>query len=378
MARMGKKAATSGAVRRLMLPLAAAFALQTHITACAADQPAAAREKSLQPGTVSVLAFELPESFYLDPATRAVLHDTSRKDAGVALRSCPDLQAAPPDQVPGIRQCQTRAFLNTQIYRRFQEKFPVQISGERIGGVATEVFMPRAGVAPENQHRVLINLHGGAFLQGFTSFSRMEAMPVAAVARIKVISVDYAEAPEATYPAGSEDVVSVYRELLHQYKPGEIGIYGCSAGGILTAQAVALLVKRALPVPGAIGMFCGAGGNSMEGDSVLITQALEQRPPDVLHLAYFKGANLDDPLLFPAFAPDLLRGFPPSLLISSTRDHQMSSVVYTHSRLVALGVDAELHVWEGLSHAFFYDPDLPQSDEAFRVIASFFQKHLVR
>jgi len=387
MAHTGKSETTSGAAWLALLPLVATFAMLTCVTARAADQaaepriqqsasPAAAGEKSVQPGTLSVAAFELPESFYLSPPTRALLHDTSRKDVGAALRSCPDLQTASHDQVAEIRECQARAFAKTQTYRRFQEKFPVQMSGERIGGVATEIFTPQAGVAPQNQRRVLISLHGGAFLQGFRSFSRMEAMPIAAVARIKVVSVDYREAPEATYPAGGEDVVSVYRELLRNYKPGEIGIYGCSAGGILTAQSVALLVKRDIPVPGAIGMFCGAGGNSMQGDSVLITQALEHRAPDVLQLPYFKGADLADPLLFPAFAPQLLRHFPPSLLISSTRDHQLSSVVYTHSRLIALGVDAELHVWEGLSHAFFYDPDLPQSDEAYQVIARFFDKHL--
>jgi acetyl esterase/lipase len=352
----------------LMLLLLGAFEILTNTTVRAADKDA----------TLNVLAFELPESFYLDPATRAMLHDASRRDVGAALRSCADLQTAPRERIAEIRECQARAFLKTQTYRDFQQRFPVQISAQRIGGVAAEVFTPRGGVSAQNQQRVLIHLHGGAFLQGFQSFSRMEAMPIAAVARIKVVSIDYREAPEFTYPAGSEDVVAVYRELLRDYKPSEIGIYGCSAGGILTAQAVALLIKREIPVPGAIGMFCGAGGNWMEGDSAFITQALEHRAPDVLHLPYFRGADPKDPLVSPAFAPQLLRHFPPSLLISSTRDHQLSSVVYTHSRLVALGVDAELHVWEGLSHAFFYDPDLPQSQEVYQIVARFFDKHLAR
>jgi acetyl esterase/lipase len=34
------------------------------------------------------------------------------------------------------------------------------------------------------------------------------------VARIKVVSVDYRQAPEAKFPAASEDAVAVYRELL--------------------------------------------------------------------------------------------------------------------------------------------------------------------
>jgi len=39
-------------------------------------------------------------------------------------------------------------------------------------------------------------------------------------------------------------------------------------------------------------------------------------------------------------------------------------------------VDAELHVWDGMWHAFLFDPDLPESQQAYRVIVSFFAKHL--
>jgi len=70
--------------------------------------------------------------------------------------------------------------------------------------------------------------------------------------------------------------------------------------------------------------------------------------------------------------------FPPSLLVAATRDKALSSVVYTHSLLVAQGVEAELHVWEGLGHAFFYDPDLPQSREVYAVVIKFFDTHLGR
>jgi monoterpene epsilon-lactone hydrolase len=51
-------------------------------------------------------------------------------------------------------------------------------------------------------------------------------------------------------------------------------------------------------------------------------------------------------------------------------------VVQTHSELVRLGVEAELHVWEGLGHAFFFNPELPQSREMYDVTVKFFDKHL--
>jgi alpha-beta hydrolase superfamily lysophospholipase len=38
--------------------------------------------------------------------------------------------------------------------------------------------------------------------------------------------------------------------------------------------------------------------------------------------------------------------------------------------------DAELHVWDGVWHAFFMDPDLPESQEVYAVVVKFFDRHL--
>jgi monoterpene epsilon-lactone hydrolase len=46
--------------------------------------------------------------------------------------------------------------------------------------------------------------------------------------------------------------------------------------------------------------------------------------------------------------------------------------------LVKAGVDAELHVWEGLFHGFFYNPDVPESRDCYDVIVKFFDRHLAK
>ena len=71
-----------------------------------------------------------------------------------------------------------------------------------------------------------------------------------------------------------------------------------------------------------------------------------------------------------------MANFPPSLLVTATRDQALSSVAHTHSRLIKQGVRADLHVCEGLGHAFFFDPDLPQSREVYEVAVKFFDKNL--
>jgi monoterpene epsilon-lactone hydrolase len=272
--------------------------------------------------------------------------------------------------------------INSDRVERMRKIYPVVITTKKVAGVATDVVMPVGGVSSENRARVLINLHGGAFLWGAHSGGLVESIPIASLGKLKVISVDYREGPEATFPAASEDVAAVYAALLKSYKPQNVGIYGCSAGGILTAQSVAWIDGHGLPRPGAIGTFCAslveAWGDSAFVGPILSGQGPVERPLLLVDLPYFKGADPHDPLVIPGASAALLAKFPPTLLISGTRDFALSSVVRSHALLVQAGVDAELHVYEGMWHSFFSDPELPESRAAYDVIVRFFDRHLGR
>ena len=145
--------------------------------------------------------------------------------------------------------------------------FQVRITPSSLAGVPIEIIEPSAGVAQRNTSRVLINLHGGGFFGGWGTNSRAESVPMAVWGRVKVITVNYREAPEAKFPAASEDVASVYRALLKQYRPENIGIYGCSSGGTLTAESLAWFQTHDLPPPGAAGIFCSGAIAGSLGDS---------------------------------------------------------------------------------------------------------------
>jgi monoterpene epsilon-lactone hydrolase len=330
-------------------------------------------------GTIHVPAFLLPESSLLDDETHSALKRArdEEKVFEANTRNCPFPLNFDWTLVPKLRKCQAEVFYNTVFYKKIRDHFDVVISAQQIGGVYTEVFTPQDGVAPENKGRVLINLHGGHFGIGSRFISQLESIPIASVGKSKVISVDYRMAPEYSFPAASEDVAAVYRELLKSYRPKNIGIYGCSAGGLLTAESIAWFQKETLPLPGAVGMFGGAASYYQEGDSALFASAREgfRLEPPSIH-PYFKGTNSANPLAFPIRSGEVMKNFPPSLLVASTRDVAMSSVVYTHSQLVRLGVEADLHVWEGMDHCFFSDPDLPESRDFYDVVVRFFDQHL--
>jgi len=272
-----------------------------------------------------------------------------------------------------------RATLDQYYYQpridRARRLYPVDERVLEIDGVYTEVFEPAAGVPAKNVDRVLIHLHGGAFSFGARTGGRLESIPVAHVAGMRVISVDYRQGPEHRFPAASEDVATVYRHLLQSYSPQQIGIFGCSAGGLLTAQVVAWFDAQNLPQPGAIGIFCAGAGRFGVGDSLPISRLFGSDMP-LGDIAYLRDVDISDALVSPLDHAALLARFPPTLVVSSTRDFALSPALATHQRLVAAGVEAELHVYEGLDHFFFADTELPESRHLFNVIADFFDRFL--
>lgn len=343
------------------------------------------RSQAMEPqvdddGTVHVPAYMLPESPLLGADARAVLKNElqRQKEEATAAKACPSAEGADATHMPEIRKCEAELFYKSPDYKHLYELYHVVMRPKRIGGVYTEVFEPAGGLAPENAKRVLINVHGGGFQGGARTESHLESVPIAWLGRIRIVSIDYRQAPEYTFPAASEDVEAVYRELLKTYKPGNIGIYGCSAGGLLTAEAVAWFQKKGLPLPGAVGMFCEGALYWTEGDSGYTGEAFGwgSSSDPMGRNPYFKGVDPNNALAFPARSTQVMSRFPPSLLISGTRDVALSSVVYTHTVLVTQGVDASLDIWEGVGHAFFLDPDLPQSREVYSVIWKFFDTHL--
>ena len=259
----------------------------------------------------------------------------------------------------------------------FRKIYPVNIQADTVAGVPVRVITPLS-IPPEKRNRVLINLHGGGFNSDSGSFT--ESIPVAYLAQTKVIAVLYRLAPEHPFPAGLDDAVDVYQELLKTLEPRHIGVYGTSAGAILTAELTAKLKQLKLPLPAATGIFSGLGDFSETGDSMALFALngfaghLDPPVPGARNREYLAATDPKDPILSPLYSD--LSGFPPTLFITSGRDLLLSGTTILHRAYVRAGVDAQLVVFEALAHAFWNNPDLPESREAHQLMSSFLDKHL--
>lgn len=275
----------------------------------------------------------------------------------------------------------TRAAAGSKPLPQLRDSLHIRAESRSIGGVGTFVLTPET-IAPANRNRVLVHLHGGAYVFYPGESGTGEAILMAHYGMIKVISVDYRMPPDHPFPAALEDAVAVWKEVVKIHKPANIGIFGTSAGGGLTLATVLRLKELRTPLPGAIAAGTPWSDLTKTGDTWYTNEYIDNviGSYDGLISAcarlYAGGHDLKEPLLSPVYGD--FHGFPPAVLISGTRDVLLSDTVRTHRNLRNAGVEADLHVFEGQSHAQYMRTQSasPEAQEAYGEIARFFQRHL--
>ncbi len=261
-----------------------------------------------------------------------------------------------------------------------REKLGVTIEPTVIGGVKAFILSPRV-IPAVNQNRLLVHVHGGGYVYFPSESGTGEAALMAAYGGFKVISFDYRMPPEHPYPAAMDDAMAVWRAAIKLQDPRNIAIFGSSTGGGMTLAMILRAKQEGLPLPAAIAPGTPWADLTETGDSYRTNEWLDNvlvSYHGFLSRAaqlYANGHDLKDPQLSPIYGD--FSGFPPAILTSGTRDLFLSLTVLTHRKLRRAGVEAELQVFEGMSHAqYLFDPSAPETREAFGEIARFFDKHL--
>ena len=335
-----------------------------------------------QPAPTTAATAPNSDTSYIDAqgtahVTRVVpVPDTISPEAQHALAQ-PFPDQGPPDSL-AQRRARTGAY-TARAREEWTKICPNQIEETKIAGVPVHIVTPD-DLSDANKDKVLIDLHGGGFNSDSGSYT--ESIPIAYYTKIKVVAVLYRLAPESPYPAAVDDSIAVYRELLKTYKPDRIVIYGTSAGAILTAEVAARIKQLGLPQPAALGIFSGMGDFAREGDSQSLfalrgfSGHLDPPSPGPHDSEYAAQTDPKDPVLSPVYGD--LHGLPPTLFVTSTRDLLLSGTVNLHRAYLEAGVDAQLVVFDALTHAFWYDSHMPEAIEANHLMAEFFVKHLAR
>lgn len=248
------------------------------------------------------------------------------------------------------------------------EQFPVpagvEISKTDLGGLGAEWNIPSgAAIAP-----VILYFHGGGYVQGSSVSHRHLTSRLALAANARVLSADYALAPEAPFPAAVEDGLKAYRWLLASgVEPQAIAFGGDSAGGGLTVATLIAARDEGLPMPAAAIAISPWTDLTCDTETYATRAAadpmIDQAGIKSIAAAYLNGADARNPLASPNFGD--LSGLPPMLIHVGSDEVLLGDAIALHQRARACGVAAEIEEWDGMIHVWhaFYQM-LPQGERA--------------
>jgi acetyl esterase/lipase len=238
----------------------------------------------------------------------------------------------------------------------------VSIHDTHLGGVRTFHITPTEGPRIGGAY---LDIHGGALISGAGELCRIMGKRTAVRFGMDVWAPDYRMPPDFPYPTPLDDCVAAYQALLDRYAPEHIAVGGGSAGANLAAALILRVRDEGLPLPAACVLLYPEVDLTESGDSFQTMVGIDimggGRSFMPVNLLYADGHDLADPYLSPLFG-DFTAGFPPTLLLSGTRDMFLSNAVRMHRALRAANISAALHVIEAAPHGGFV-VDTPEEQE---------------
>lgn len=258
-----------------------------------------------------------------------------------------------------------------------QFPMPAGVSVEQadLGGLRAEWHVPEGlSGAPETQSTILY-FHGGGYVIGSPVSHRHITGRLALDARARILSVDYALAPEHPFPAAVDDGLKAYRWLLDSGRsPRRIAVAGDSAGGGLTLATLLAARDAGLPMPAAASLIspwsdltCATGSyeTRAEADPMITPEGIRE-----LAATYLAGADARNPLASPNLAD--LRGLPPMLIQVGDDEVLLDDSRDLAARARAAGVDVTLEVAPAMIHVWhaFYQM-LPEGRQAIAAMGDY-------
>ena len=229
---------------------------------------------------------------------------------------------------------------------------------------------------------IFFDLHGGGFILGGPEMDEAINMAFNRQIGCKIISIDYAKAPEFPYPTAVNQVYEVVRHICENAEKyavdrQKMAVGGHSAGGNLST-VTCIKAKKA-------------------GEFQFVCQVLDYPPLDlatspfdkpqpkgcippemaiVFDTCYVDPTQAKDLYVSPIYAiQEDLEGLPPALFILAGRDSLHDEGVKYCEMLKTAGIVTECYEYLDAAHGFTLQPSKDATD-AFEKMATFLKKYL--
>jgi epsilon-lactone hydrolase len=223
--------------------------------------------------------------------------------------------------------------------------------------------------------RVIMFLHGGAYISGSIASHRHVMAELGRQAEARTLALGYRLAPEHAFPAALDDALAGYRFLLSSgYDAARITLAGESAGGGLAIATLLSLRDAGVTLPGSV--WCSSPWVDLEMTGATMTSKAAVDPliqkPYLIETAaaYLRGTDPRSPLVSPIHAD--LHGLPRMLIQVGSAETLLSDSIRLAAVAGEADVDVTLQVWPGMIHAWhlFY-PQLAEGRRALAAVGAF-------
>jgi len=230
--------------------------------------------------------------------------------------------------------------------------------------------------------RVILHLPGGAFMTRFQRAERFFLARLCRAAHARGRLVFYRLAPEDPYPAGLDDCLEAYRQILDSgVAPEHLFISGISAGGCLALALLLKLRDRRIPLPaGALLMspaadFTDGPEEGSRVDNARLDAVLSLENGDQIRRLYL--GERTELITHPYVSPVLgdYAGLPPMFFQVSNSEILLDDSRCCVERARAVGVPAEIEIWDRMPHGWQALSFTPESGRAINRLADFIREH---
>jgi acetyl esterase/lipase len=226
--------------------------------------------------------------------------------------------------------------------------------------------------------RVLLYLHGGAFILRFPNTHAGLAGRCCRPLGARALMVDYRLAPEHPFPAGLDDCHAAYRWLLAQGIPASaVVLGGDSAGGNLALALLHRLKADGEPLPVCAVLLSPLVDFTLSSASLVTNERRDPvftlRAMVSMRQLYAPPERFLDPGVSPLFGD--FAGLPPLMFQAGSTEMLLDESLRAAARAHAASVPVEVEVWDRMPHVFAALATLPQSADACASIVRFIARH---
>lgn len=267
-----------------------------------------------------------------------------------------------------IRKTMDDLFIKT-----FITPWTVNVNQIRLNGIEAEIITP---AELKREDAIIIYVHGGGYFMGSIDTHRPLAGWIVHESGLPAIIFNYRLAPEHPFPAGRDDVIKIYSEILKEYPANRIIFAGDSAGAGLIMQSLMAMKAMDMKLPACcclmspfLDLSCSAPSvdDNAELDPFVIPKFIREIIPHYVQAPFHPKHPEANPLYGD------LAGMPPTLVHVGSIEVLADDSRNLAQRYLDFGSECKLKEYPNLPHVWHFNRQffMPESQQALQEIGEY-------